>query len=279
MRIFTIGTTALMCFALTSPTSVDAGDSAGDNTNTMAGVEGNQIMAGVQFGSSPQGSDANGDCEWSIAIPHDSHSGLGTEVKKVSGNITYKLFEYTCLNRSPATTFHWIPQVSTQQLAEQATSVVYDNIPAPWGEFAPPARRGVVKLGTWFWVNPLMWVPVSATAGVPTAAGYLSVTTTATPKKLIFDPGDGALGTGPVTCTGPGIPWIEIFGDSLDSSCMYTYKHSSSLHEDGAFPATLAVQWDITFTTNFGARGTVGDLTLKASHQMVVREIQALVTG
>ena len=51
-----------MCFALTSPTSVDAGDSAGDNTNTMAGVEGNQIMAGVQFGSSPQGSDVNGDC-------------------------------------------------------------------------------------------------------------------------------------------------------------------------------------------------------------------------
>ena len=261
------------------PTEALAGDSIGGGSTSTAGIAGNQIMAGIQYGAAPGSSGSSQDCEWSIAIPHDAHTGNGTLVEKVSGGISYRLFEYTCLNRNPATTFHWIPQVSTAQLAEQATSVVYDNIPAPWGNFAPPAKRGVVKLGTWFWVNPLMWVPVSATAGVPTPAGYISVTTTATPKKLIFDPGDGSLGSGPVTCDGPGLPWIEIFGDHMKSKCMYTYTHSSSMHPSGAFPATLSVQWHITYTTNFGARGTVGDFTFAASHQLVVREVQALVTN
>jgi len=39
------------------------------------------------------------------------------------------------------------------------------------------------------------------------------------------------------------------------------------------------VQWHITYTTNLGARGTVGDFTFAASHQIVVREVQALVTN
>ena len=262
-----------------APSVAHAGDSIGGGATSTAGITGNQIMAGIQFGNAPGTSGSNANCEWSIAIPHDAHSGNETIVEKVSGGITYRLFEYNCLDRNPATTFHWIPQVSTEQLAQQATSVVYDNIPAPFGNFAPPARRGVVKLGTWFWVNPLMWVPISATAGVPTPAGYISVTTTATPKKLIFDPGDGSLGTGPVTCDGPGLPWIELFGDHMDSKCMYTYQHSSSMHPAGLFPATLSVQWHVTFTTNFGAKGTVGDFTFAASHQMNVREIQALVTN
>jgi len=277
IRKLTIATVVVFLGALSS--EAHAGDSIGGSSTSTAGITGNQIMAGIQYGATPGSSGASEDCEWSIAIPHDAHSGNGTAVQKVLGGTTYRLFEYTCLNRTPATTFHWIPQVSTAQLAQQATSVVYDNIPAPWGNFAPPARRGVVKLGTWFWVNPLMWVPVSATAGVPTPAGYISVTTTATPKKLIFDPGDGALGSGPVTCDGPGLPWLEMFGDTMSSKCMYTYSHSSSLHPSGAFPAKLSVQWHITYTTSLGVRGTVGDFTFAASHQIVVREVQALVSN
>ncbi|NBW92056.1 MAG: hypothetical protein EBR53_06320, partial [Actinobacteria bacterium] len=169
------GLAIVACISLV-PSSVNAGDSIGGSTTSTAGITGNQIMAGIQFGNAPGTSASNSDCEWSIAIPHDAHTGNGSIVEKISGGITYRLFEYTCLTRNPATTFHWIPQVSTEQLAQQATSVVYDNIPAPFGNFAPPARRGVVKLGTWFWVNPLMWVPISATAGVPTPAGYISVT-------------------------------------------------------------------------------------------------------
>jgi hypothetical protein len=231
----------------------------GDHRVT-AGVDGSRIMAGVQFGAPPTTDSSS--CEWSPTLPRDA------------GNC---LYDHTCDDRDPPTTYHWIPEVSAETLAEQAESVVYDNIPAPWGNFAPPARRGIVALGTWFWVHPALWVPIRATAWIPTPRGPLIVTTTATPKRLIFDPGDGHLGDGPVDCAGPGIPWVEAFGDRLPSPCMVTYRHSSVHHPSGAFPASLAVRWHVTYTSNVGASGSLGDVTVGASHQMVVREIHGLV--
>jgi len=254
--------------------TVHAADGGGGNV--LAGVNGTQIMAGVQFGAPP--SAANGSCEWSPTLPRDAGDSTVEEVTKPIGNITYRLYDYTCDGREPPTTYHWIPEVSSETLANQASAVVYDNIPAPWGQFAPPARRGVVTLGTWFWVNPLMWVPIRATAWVPTPRGPLIVTTTATPKRLIFSPGDKHLGDGPVDCAGPGVPWIEAFGDRLPSPCMYTYRHSSVHHPSGAFPASLAVRWHVSYTSNMGASGSLGDVTVGAAHQMVVREIHGLVS-
>jgi hypothetical protein len=244
--------------------------------NATAGVEGTQIMAGVQFGSPP--ANDRDMCEWSPTLPRDAGDTTVEEVTRPIGTVTYRLYDYTCDGREPPTTYHWIPEVSSTTLANQASAVVYDNIPAPWGEFAPPARRGVVALGTWFGVTPLRGVPVRATAGVPTPRGPLIVTTTATPKRLIFDPGDGRLGDGPVDCAGPGIPWIEAFGDHLPSPCMVTYRHSSVHHATGAFPATLAVRWHVSYTSNVGASGSLGDVTVSASHQMVIREIHGLIS-
>jgi hypothetical protein len=147
-----------------------------------------------------------------------------------------------------------------------------------WGNFAPPARRGFVDVGTWIWVNPFLWIPVSVTASIVTPAGIISVTTKATPKKLIFNPGDGDLGSGPLTCNNSGLIWMSQFGDRMPSSCMYTYRHSSATQASGIFEAEVAVQWHVTWSTNLGASGTIGDLTLHTSHQMNIREVQALVS-
>lgn len=259
------------------PSDALASDSQNSSSiDVSAGVDGSRVMAGVRWGSPPGSGGSDDDCEWSVALPRDTHSDAD-DVTKVVGSTTYRLYDYTCFDREPATTYHWIPEVSTSTLAQQASSVVYENIPAPWGNFAPPAHRGVVKLGTWIWVNPLMWIPIRATAWVPTPAGPIAVTTTATPKELIFDPGDGALGTGEVTCRGPGIPWVEAFGDSLPSPCMYTYQHASSRAENGMFRATVSIEWEVTWVSSLGARGSLGTVTLDADHNMVVREIQGLV--
>lgn len=252
--------------------------SNGIAVDISAAIDGAQIMAGVRVGTPPSNTNDEGDCEWSPAIPRDVIIGSSGEVFKQIGSIRYQLYDYTCIDRAPATTYYWIPKVSTETLATEASSVLYDNIPAPWGEFAPPARRGVVYLGMWFWVNPLIWVPISVTAWVPSPGGPISVTTTATPKKLKFEPGDGDLGTGDVECDGPGRWWFPIFGDSLDSPCMYTYQHSSALHSSGAFPAKLGIEWHVTWRSNTGASGTLRDVTVHASHQIVVRELQALIT-
>ena len=259
------------------PSDAHASDSQNSSSiDVSAGVDGSRVMAGVRWGSPPGSGGLDEECEWSVALPRDTHSDAD-EVTKVVGSTTYRLYDYTCFDREPATTYHWIPEVSTTTLAQQASSVVYENIPAPWGNFAPPAHRGVVKLGTWIWVNPLMWIPIRATAWVPTPAGPIAVTTTATPKELIFDPGDGALGTGEVTCRGPGIPWIEAFGDSLPSPCMYTYQHASAKAQNGMFRAKVSIEWEVTWVSSLGARGSLGTVTLDAHHNMVVREIQGLV--
>ena len=240
--------------------------------STLAGVSGSQIMAGVTFGAPP---DAGSSCEWSPVDTRDPGMDMFEEVRRDANGIDYRLYDYACTDESSA--YHWVPEVSPDTLANQASAVVYDNIPAPWGEFAPPARRGVVNVGTWFWVNPLMWVPVRATAWVPTPSGQLIVTTTATPKKLIFDPGDGDLGNGETECTGPGIPWIEAFGDHLPSPCMYTYRHSSAGRPNEVFAASLAIRWHVTWASNTGASGSLGDVEVGASHQMVIREIHGLI--
>jgi hypothetical protein len=272
---FVLGT----ALGVPAPHIAHADDSSnGVAVDISAAVNGAQIMAGVRIGIPPSINNDVSNCEWSPAIPRDSMIGSNGEVFKQIGSIRYQLYDYTCSDRTPATSYYWIPQVSNETLASEASSVLYDNIPAPWGEFAPPAHRGVVKLGMWFWVNPLIWVPVSVTAWVPTPSGPISVTTTATPKKLKFQPGDGDLGSGEVECNGPGRWWFPIFGDSLDSTCMYTYQHSSALHSGGAFPAKLGIEWHVTWRSNTGASGTLRDVTLNASHQIVVHELQALVT-
>ena len=107
IRKLTIATVVVFIGAL--PNEVHAGDSIGGSSTSTAGITGNQIMAGIQYGATPGGSGASEDCEWSIAIPHDAHLGNGAMVEKVSGGVTYRLFEYSCFNRTPATTFHWIP--------------------------------------------------------------------------------------------------------------------------------------------------------------------------
>lgn len=280
MRICLV-TGLILGVALSVPAPPIAGADDSNNgiaVDISAAVNGSQIMAGVRVGIPPSTENTVGQCEWSPAIPRDALIGLNGEVFKQIGPIRYQLYDFTCSDREPATSYYWIPQVSTETLATEASSVLYDNIPAPWGEFAPPAHRGVVKIGLWFWVNPIIWVPLSVTVWVPTPSGPITVTTTATPKKLKFQPGDGDLGSGEVECTGPGRWWLPIYGDSLESPCMYTYQHSSALHSSGAFPAKLGIQWRVTWRSNTGASGTLNDVTVNASHQIVVREVQALVT-
>ena len=280
-------TTALLVatsiWMLQSPATVHAIQSspAPDSTiDVSSAVRGDQIMAGVEYGASPGGGGgADSECEWAESLPRDaSATGPGTAVIKHIGSVTYKLYDFTCPDRDQQTTYHWLPQVSTEQLAEHAVSIVYDNLPALWGNFAPPARRGFVDVGTWIWVNPVLWIPVKLTASVMTPVGRISVTTKATPKKLIFDPGDGNLGSGPITCNNPGLIWMSQFGDRMSSPCMYTYHHSSATQSTGLFEADVAVQWHVTWSTNVGTSGTIGDLTLHTTHQMNIREVQALIS-
>ena len=268
------------CIAVATTSTTAKADSNGPHVviDEYGSVVDKTIIAGVivQQNDAPGGSDA---CQWSPSLARDSGQGQGAgdEVTKQVGSVSFRLYDRACEGK--ATTYYWIPEISTEQIARSAASVVYDLIPAPFGEFAPPARQGLINIGTWFWVEPTVWQPKSVTAWVPTPEGPVSVITTATPTKLVFHPGDGFQGTGDKDCVGPGLRWTEIIGDHLPSPCMYTYRHSSAVNSSGLFSASLSIIWRVAWRSSTGASGTLPNVSTGSSHQMNIREFQALVTS
>jgi len=270
----------LIAFLLAAfPTCANASTEDSNSIRNIYGeVVDRTIIAGILIGENETTGEPN-ECDWSPSLPRDSglDQTFGDEVEKTIGSIQFRLYDRNCPNENM--TYHWIAEVSSETIARNAASVAYDLIPAPFGEFAPPARQGLINIGTWFWVSATIWQPKSVTAWVPTPAGPVTATTTATPYKLVFDPGDGNFGTGNKSCTGPGLHWSPIIGDYAPSPCMYMYRHSSAVDRSGLFSATLSIVWKITWRSNTGAVGTLPDVTTSSSHQMRIREFQALVTS
>jgi hypothetical protein len=206
---------------------------------------------------------------------HDAGLGGSGSITRVTNGITYRLYYRSC----PAGgTLVWIPETPPSTLAVQASNTIYSRLPAPQPGVAPPASAGVVNVGMWYWTDPSTWRTISVTAWVPTPTGILWATTTARPVSLVFSPGDGSLGTGSTSCTGPGTRWAAHHGDATTSPCMYTYRHASVMHSSGRYPATVGIVWQISWTSNGSRGGSLPGYTTTTSLPITVQEIQALVT-
>jgi hypothetical protein len=195
---------------------------------------------------------------------------------KTENGIRYDLYRKRC--PGPTLESVWIPRVDHRQLSYHATDYLERQLPAPRATFAPPATKGIVRVGMWFWISD--WSLVSVTAWVPTPSGPRWATTTARPVRLVFEPGDGRYGHGAVTCAGPGTTWTKVRGDVAPSpsGCQYTYDHSSVMASNRAsFAATVTIVWDVTWKGSSGTGGYSGQLRTSRTYAMKVREIQALV--
>ena len=278
MRLKTFIAINLLVLSCISTNAVASDEESNNVRDVFGAVVDKTIIAGVFVGDSETTGDSNG-CDWSPSLARDSgrDQTYGDEVEKTVDSILFRLYDQNCPNEN--TKYFWVAQVSTETVARNAASIAYDIIPAPFGEFAPPARQGLINVGTWFWVNNIIWQPKVVVAWVPSPAGPITATITATPYKLVFDPGDGIFGFGKRSCVGPGLRWRSQFGDDLPSPCMYSYRHSSAINATGLFSASLTIVWRITWRSNTGASGTFPDVTTSSSHQMRIREFQALVTS
>lgn len=266
-----------LAFTCTPTYAAEIGGGAGSSSGT-GGAAGGVIWAGVQFGRPPaslSSRDSNG-CTWRPATVHDAGLGDSGTITRVTNGITYRLYYRSCPSGGALV---WIPESSPPNLALQAANTIYSRLPTPRPGVAPPAHAGVVNVGMWYWTDPATWRSVSVTAWVPTPTGILWATTTARPVSLVFTPGDGSLGSGPASCTGPGTRWTAQHGDTTASSCMYTYRHSSAMHATGRYPASLGIVWQVSWTSNAGRGGSLPAHTTTASLPITVDEIQALVTG
>lgn len=237
------------------------------------------IWAGVQISRTQPSSGTTSQYVWRTLTTYDASLGRDTYITKVVDGIRYRLYER--IGTDGSRTLVWVPMVGTSQLARQAAVQVRSLLPAPRLRMAPPADAGVVKVGTWIWLDAANWMPVSVYAWIPTDTGPIWARTTATPVTLNFSTEDDGTPTGvrrgTISCRGPGRVWMPSDGDDAVTACMYTYRHSSASRANGAFAATVSVRWRIVWTSNAGSGGTLPNETVSAPVSVTVDELQALV--
>ncbi|MGW3627532.1 hypothetical protein [Streptomyces sp. NPDC000880] len=128
----------------------------------------------------------------------------------------------------------------------------------------------VVHVPTWMWMERTTWGPVSTSAAVE----GVKVTATARPQKAVWSMGEG----GEVVCRGPGTPYSDSYRPKASSpDCGYTYRRASLSAPGKAYTVSVQVTWDVEWHGG-GQAGVVPGLVMAAERQLVVDEVQAVVT-
>jgi len=248
---------------LTSVTHIMITPSPTQATGTGSGsVDNETISAEVRFDAPPR----EGACVWervrgsgSLPIPGTSPTQYET------------LYYRACNDRIMS--YHWIRDTTAPRIAQSSHNKVSQLVNALLIRTAPPSDKMVVTVGTWFWIPRTVWKPVTVTAWIPTQAGPISVTTTATPHTITYSPGDG---NQPVTCRGPGTPWSTRMGDRVTSACMYTYTRASHQQRGRHFRAGMHVTWVVSWRSSLGIGGRLPNIRTGAPINARVLELQAL---
>lgn len=168
-------------------------------------------------------------------------------------------------NGSETGTVVWSPRrapVDPVALAQQA--IRYSPLPAPALGMSPSSDRDqLVNVPTWLWINPAAWQPVSASA----SAGGVTVTTSAKPLRVVWDPGDGL---GPVACEGPGTPY-DPSHPAAAPTCSHTYLRPAE-----RAVVTATVEWGVRWSSTAGSSGDLGVVRRSSSVPVRVAESQAI---
>ncbi|WP_299521084.1 hypothetical protein [uncultured Serinicoccus sp.] len=127
-----------------------------------------------------------------------------------------------------------------------------------------PDRIGLVGLPTWMWVDDPAENTLGPVSRTASAAGY-SVTATGVVEKVVWDMGDGAL----VTCTGPGTPYADEFGDRASPDCGHRYG------DPGTYQVSATSFWVITWS----GMGQSGQIPMDLVEATTIRlgEAQAII--
>lgn len=235
-------------------------------------VDDDTITAHVNDGI-PTGADAR--CTWNVVTGVDPVTGTRERaVTRVVNGTKETLYQRSCPDLRDSW-YQWIKDTTKTRLVNHVSSTVSDRVKSLVFRTAPPRERTVVNVGTWFWVPRALWKPLSVTAYVTTPVGVISVTVTATPSRLRFDPGNGDDAR---WCTGPGDAWTSTTGDAAVSECMYTYRHASDDEPSRRFTAHTAVEWKVVARSNFGLSLPLPNVRTTLTTPVTVNELQALLT-
>jgi hypothetical protein len=247
----------------------------GSGGQAHGGSDTGVITASVTTATAGVISSASGSsCTWRIENGTVGVPNLGTLTwpHEVDG-VIHNLWARTCPD---GVTYYSIAETRPEDLLPGLLSQLQQRTlprPAPTFELLDP------EFGWAYVQTPLdfrageAWRPVSVTASV----GSVWATVTATPERLVFDPGDPA-GPGPVACAGaaPLAPYVP----EVPGACSYTYRNASSTSPaDGYhFRTRLTIEWSISWTSSTGAGGPLEPYSTSAEALLAVAEVKGLVT-
>ena len=219
-------------------------------------------------------------CLWQLA---DDQSILGHETWPYTDTQgrTWHLYRRDC-----GTGIEWTAVVDQPpgELVDQAIADLQTKIlPVPTPTFIPYDDHfhwAIVKVPLDIRVTADTWRPYQVSA----SNGLWTITVTATPKTLTFDPGEHHNDAQPpITCSGTDP--VAGYEPNYPGACSYTYIHasSSSRYDGYHFLTNTALDWTVTWiqTDTPGTvtidRGTRPDLTPPTTTPLAIAEIQALV--
>jgi hypothetical protein len=214
------------------------------------------------------------------------------EAAQAANGVSSIRVELTCYNsatgRTSFTSFNYPaggPGVPPAVIAAEANKDLY--FPAPDGQMSPSMEAGsVAQLPAYFYMHPWVWAPLTAQA----AAGPVVATATATPLSQRWEIVDAYRDdTYVVECEWRGVSYEEVTAGSGEQPCTWTPPHSSAGQPvprgggPACFYATVTMTWQVEWTSTVGgAAGPGGGFdpqSRTASTCIVVKEIQAVVSG
>jgi hypothetical protein len=274
-----IATLAVTVGILAGQTPAGALNGPEDGDVEVGGASvGDTVGAYVQFGRPPArlGAKDSSGCSWQLVDAIPDIELTFSNLSMIKDGITYLLFVKTC---GTTITGHWIPQTArpSRALGIAAAARLTRMLPKPTVGLQPPANLQTINIPTWYWTTPQTWRPISVTAWVPTGTGIAWATTTATPVRLRYHPGNGQPAT---QCAQRGTPQREANRHLTGGpgSCTFTYTRGAT-PGDTTVQASLAIDWAISWTSNVSAGGQLNAQTTTTAIAVDIDEIQALVTG
>ena len=136
--------------------------------------------------------------------------------------------------------------------------------------FDPAPDRLLVHFPIWLHLSS-GWKQITASA---TVAG-VSATVTAKPESVTWAMGDGSS----VTCHTAGTAYDSQLSWSANEArrdCGYTFSESSASQTSGRFPVRITVHYGVTWTSNLGGGGSLGDYDRSTSTSVAVGQVQSL---
>lgn len=194
------------------------------------------------------------------------------------------VYAYYCLPSGPASFEEtWLPNpppgyggpgVNPRDLAVQAIKQMQLS-PLGIGIVPKPGKQymGLVGMPTWMWAaNPA--ANVTGPDSITLSAGGVTVVTTATLGKVVWDMGDGDQ----VTCEGEdakGTPYDGSYGRQDSPTCGYRYATTSGGQPGEEYTVTATSYWSVAWT-GAGQSGTITVAPLTSTTHIRVGEVQVL---